>query len=408
MKVIIAPDSFKGSLASSEVADAIEKGIWAVDSNTKIIKIPLADGGEGTVEALVNFSKGEIVSVNVSDPLGNPIKAYYGLLKIGDSQDSSVPQIRTAVIEMAKASGLPLVPIEKRTPLNTTTFGTGELIKDALNKGCKKIIIGIGGSATVDGGSGMAQALGVMFYKIRENYKNSGTDECRQSPNFLEIKDKMTGGLLADVEKIDISKLDERIKNCEIIVACDVDNPLLGEKGAARVYGPQKGATPEQVKILENNLKKFARIIKNTLDIDIINLPGSGAAGGLGGGLVAFLNARLESGIKLILDTIHFEEIIKDADLIITGEGRIDSQSAHGKVVAGVAKIAKKHNNPVIAIGGSIEENLTELYNIGVTSIFSIINEPMELEKVIERSKELIEYLARRIFSLIKGIKNNE
>lgn len=402
MKVIIAPDSFKGSLTSSEVADAIERGILAVDSNTKIIKIPLADGGEGTVEALVNFSKGEIVNVNVSDPLGNPIKACYGLLKIGDNQDSSVPQIKTAIIEMAKASGLPLVHTENRNPLNTTTFGTGELIKDALNKGCKKIIIGIGGSATVDGGSGMAQALGVRFYK------KSGTDKYHQSPNCLEIKDKMTGGLLTDVEKIDISELDERIKNCEIIVACDVDNPLLGEKGAARVYGPQKGATPEQVKILENNLNKFAGIVKNTLGIDIVNIPGSGAAGGLGAGLVAFLNARLESGIKLILDTIHFEEMIKDADLIITGEGRIDSQTAYGKVVAGVAKIAKKHNIPVIAIGGSIEENLTELYNIGVTSIFSIINEPMELNKVIERSKELIEYLTRRIFSLVKGIKNND
>jgi len=401
MKVIIAPDSFKGSLTSSEVADAIEKGILAVDSNTEIIKIPLADGGEGTVEALVNFSKGVILSVNVSDPLGNPIKAYYGLLKIGERRDSSAPQFYTAVIEMAKASGLTLVPVEKRNPLNTTSFGTGELIKDALDKGCKKIIIGIGGSATVDGGSGMAQALGVKFYKIGKR-PNSAV------PQFYEIKDKMTGGLLADMEKIDISKLDKRIDNCEIIVACDVDNPLLGEKGAARVYGPQKGATPEQVEILENNLKKFAGTIKDTLGIDIINLPGSGAAGGLGGGLVAFLNAQLESGIKLILDTIHFEEMIKDADLIITGEGRIDSQTAYGKVVAGVAKIAKKHDIPVIAIGGSIEENLGELYNIGVTSIFSIINEPMELNKVIERSKELIECLARRIFLLIKGIKNNE
>lgn len=381
MKVIIAPDSFKGSLTSLEVAEAIERGIKAVDLNTETIKVPLADGGEGTVEALVSFSNGKIINVRVSDPLGKIIDSYYGLL--GDG--------KTAVIEMAKASGLPLVPVEKRNPLNTTTFGTGELIKNALDKGCKKIIIGIGGSATVDGGSGMAQALGVKFYNAQSQV----------------MKNKMMGGLLAEVEQIDVSGIDKRIADCEIIVACDVDNPLLGEKGAARVYAPQKGATPEQVEILENNLNRLATIIKRDLGEDIINLKGSGAAGGLGAGFLAFLNARLESGIKLVLDTIRFEKLINGADLIITGEGRIDSQTAYGKVVVGVAKIAKKFNIPVIAIGGSIEENLTELYDIGVTSAFSIINEPMELNKVIERSKELIEYLSKRIFSLVKAVRNN-
>ncbi len=382
MKIIIAPDSFKGSLSSIEVADAVEKGIKAIDSSIEIVKIPMADGGEGTVESLINYSGGEIVHLNVSNPLGDKITAYYGLL--GDG--------KTAIMEMARASGLPLIPEEKRNPLKTTTFGTGELIRDALDKGCKKIIIGIGGSATVDCGSGMAQALGVKFY----------------DKNSREITEKMTGGLLTDVERIDLSDLDKRIADCEVIVACDVYNPLLGEQGAARVYAPQKGATPEQVVVLEKNLNKFSSLIKKDVGKDIVNESGSGAAGGLGAGLMAFLNARLGSGIKLILDTVRFEDSAKDADLIITGEGRIDVQTAYGKVIAGIAKIAKKHSVPVVAICGTIEGNLDELYKIGVTSIFSITDKPMPLNEAIGRSAELIEDLSKRIVLLIKGIESNE
>lgn len=372
MKIVIASDSYKGSCSTMEVADAIEKGIRKVCRDAVIVKLPVADGGEGTVDSLISGMGGTYETVKVKGPLGDEIEARYGILK-GN----------TAVIEMAAASGLPLVKVENRNPMITTTYGTGQLIKSAMDRGCRRIYIGIGGSATNDGGAGMAQALGVS---LKDKYGN-------------ELS--FGGGSLGDLEDIDISKLDPRLKDTEIIVMSDVTNPLCGERGASHVYGPQKGATKEMAVRLDSNLRHFAGVIKSRLGYDVINLPGAGAAGGLGAGLIAFCNAKLYPGIEKILDLTNIDEHIRDADLVITGEGKIDSQSIYGKVPIGVAKRASKYKVPVAAIVGSIGEGAYEVYSHGIDVILDIVNKPMTLDEAMEGAASLIENAAEALMRII-------
>lgn len=379
MNIIIAPDSFKGSLSSKEAADAMEKGIKRVCKNISTTKIPLADGGEGTVEALVSALEGRMVERVVTGPLGNEVKACFGILKDG----------KTAVIEMAQASGLPLVPPEQRNPLITTTYGTGELIKKALDEGCKRVLIGIGGSATNDGGAGMAQALGVKL--LDDKGKEIG----------------LGGGELIRLSKIDRSGIDKRLKNVSVEVMCDVTNPLIGPTGASYVYGPQKGADANMVRVLEANLTHFARVIKRDLYKDIANIPGAGAAGGLGGGLVAFLNAQLKKGIDIILEVVNFEKHLNYADIVLTGEGQIDKQTLCGKTLYGVCELARKQGVPVIAITGSIEEDGYELFDSGLAGIESIVDRPMTLVEAMERADELIEKAAERVMRFLLINKAN-
>ncbi|ADH61153.1 glycerate kinase [Thermoanaerobacter mathranii subsp. mathranii str. A3] len=376
MKILIAPDKFKESLSALKVADSIEKGILKVFPKVGIEKVPMADGGEGTVESLVNATGGKIIKTNVKDPLFRDIESFYGIL--GDGE--------TAVIEMAAASGLYLLKDYERNPMITTTYGTGQLIKDALDKGCRNFIIAVGGSATNDGGAGMATALGVKFY----------------DKDGREIG--LGGGALSKIYSIDTSNLDYRLKECRFIVACDVANPLIGENGASRVYGPQKGATKEMVKVLDKNLEHYGKLLEKYFNKRIIDVPGSGAAGGLGAGLMAFLNAQLKSGIEIIIEALKLEEKIKEADIVISGEGKVDFQTAFGKTISGIAKLCKKHNKPLIVIAGTVED-IEKLYEIGVSSVFSIMEKPMSLEDAIKNAPTLLEKSAERIFRLIKVIK---
>ncbi|HMA59096.1 MAG TPA: glycerate kinase [Halanaerobiales bacterium] len=372
MKILVAPDSFKGSLTALEVAESIGKGIKNYESNIKVDLLPLADGGEGTVQSLVDATQGEIIKEKVTGPLGEEIKTNYGIL--GDG--------KTAVIEMAAASGLPLVPEEKRDPTKTTTYGTGELIKSALEHGVEEIIIGLGGSATTDAGVGMAQALGVSFL-----------DEKGEEVGF-------GGRYLDKINEIRMDNIDNRVKDTKIRVACDVDNPLFGKDGAAYVYSPQKGADQEMVKVLDKKLRKFNEKVKERLNKDVNKIAGAGAAGGLGAGLVAFLNAELETGIDIILDTVEFEKRLKNVDLVITGEGRLDGQSIYGKTPIGVAKRAKNHNIPVIAIAGSLGPGAKKVLDKGIDAYFSIIDKPDNLKAVIKRSNELLESTAEQIIRI--------
>ena len=368
MKVIIAPDSFKGSLTSIKAANAIKLGLNKEGINNCIC-IPMADGGEGTVEAMISATGGELIQATVSDPMGNKVNSFYGIL--GDK--------KTAVIEMAAASGLPLIDKDNRNPLTASTFGTGQLMLDAIDKGCSNLIIGIGGSATTDGGTGMAKALGFNFFDKDNNELPEG------------------GGALINLTRIDTTSYNKKFRDIEIQVACDVDNPLCGESGAAHVYSPQKGADDDMVILLDNALRNFAKIVKNDLHKDILDLPGAGAAGGLGGGLFAFVNAQLLKGVNIMIKASNLEILIKDADLVITGEGQIDYQTAFGKVPSGIAKIAKTYNKPLVCIAGSLGKDYETLYDIGITSIFSICDKPMSLEYAMQNAKTLITNLARSI-----------
>ncbi len=374
MKIAIAPDSFKGTLTALEVATCIERGLKSVLDDCEILKIPMADGGEGTVQAMVDATGGKIISSDVTDPLGRKIEAIFGMM--GDGV--------TAVIEMAAASGLPLLSQEERNPLKTTTFGTGELILDAVKRGAKRIIVGIGGSATVDGGSGMAQALGVKF---------------------LDEKGKEldgTGGRLEYLRTIDVSGMEPGIKDVEFLVACDVDNPLLGNRGAAKVYAPQKGATPEMVEILERNLTNLSQIIKKDLGKAAANEPGAGAAGGLGAGLMAFLNAELKPGIDIVIDIVGLREKIKGSELVITGEGQLDYQTAFGKTPAGVARTASELGIPVIAIGGQTGKDVSNIHSCGITAYFTTITRPMSEEDIKEKAGEMLAECSEQVGRLIK------
>ena len=375
MKIIVAPDSFKGSLSSIQAANAIEKGIKKAAQNYKepveVIKVPMADGGEGTVEAIVSANGGRIITTQVLDPLGREVDSFFGVLPDN-----------TAVIEMAAASGINLLSEDERNPIKTTTYGTGQLIKKALDYGCKRIIIGIGGSATNDGGVGMAQALGIRFLDKEGNQIGFG------------------GGELYKIEKIDTSLLDPRIFDTSITIASDVKNPLCGPNGASAVYGPQKGATPEMVEILDRNLEHLAAVIKKQLNKDVLNVPGSGAAGGLGAALIAFLEAEFCMGIKIVMELVQLEEKIKNADLIITGEGSTDYQTMFGKVPLGIAKITAKYNKPVVCISGSLGKGYEELYQEGIEALFSIVNRPMSLEEAMSEVEQLLERIARDVFRI--------
>lgn len=368
MKIVIAPDSFKGSLTAMEVATAIERGISEVFPDAIIDRVPMADGGEGTVQSLVDATDGEILTEQVTGPLGEEIDAEYGILGDGN----------TAVIEMAAASGLPLVPEDKRNPMLTTTYGTGELVKAALEHGCRKLIIGIGGSATTDGGAGVAQALGAKL--LDDNGGEIG----------------LGGGELARLAKIDMSTIDPRVAETETEVACDVDNPLTGPRGAAYVYSPQKGATPEMVKKLDIALKQFAEIVKCDLGKEVNDAPGAGAAGGLGAGLMAFLNAELKSGIDIVIEAAKLDEHVKDADLVITGEGMIDSQTIYGKTPIGVAKVAKRYDIPVLGIAGTLSDDCDVVYEHGIDALNSIAPGPISLNDAMTNGDRLVEKAAKR------------
>lgn len=373
MKVVIAPDSFKGSNTAIKVASQIEKGVLKAFPDAQIIKLPIADGGEGTVDALIESSGGVYKKAVVCGPLGEKVEAAYGVL----------PD-KTAVIEMAAASGLPLVPKHLRNPLKTTSYGTGQLIKAALDEGCEKIIIGLGGSATNDGGVGLAQALGVSFTDKDGNELSYG------------------GGELAKLCCIDDSKLDKRLLKCTITLACDVKNPLCGEKGASAVYGPQKGATPEMVVALENGLSNLADIIFKKYGKQVKDIEGMGAAGGLAVSLTVFCGAKIKSGIETVLDAVNIDEKLKNCDLVITGEGRIDGQSIYGKVPVGVASAAKRFDIPVLAIVGDIGANASVVYDYGVDSIMSNVNRAMPLTEAISESAELLVDAAERAMRMIK------
>ncbi|WP_077214342.1 glycerate kinase [Bacillus dakarensis] len=374
MKIVIAPDSFKESLTALEVAVSIENGFKRVFPDSEYIKVPMADGGEGTVQSLVDATDGKIINKIVKGPLGEPVNAFFGLL--GDG--------KTAVIEMAAASGLHLVPKDKRNPLKTTTRGTGELIAACLDYGVNHIIIGIGGSATNDGGAGMAKALGVRF--LNKEGKEIGEG----------------GGSLADLHSIDISSIDSRLKDTKIEVACDVDNPLTGEKGASAIFGPQKGATPEMVVQLDQNLEHYAGIIKRDLGRDIMIVPGSGAAGGLGGGLLAFLPAELKRGVDIVISATNLLQLVKDADLVITGEGKIDSQTIYGKTPIGVAKTAKTFGVPVIGVAGNVSRDSSIVYQHGIDALFSVVPGVTDLEDALQNAEENVENTAFNIASVLK------
>ncbi|UJZ87095.1 glycerate kinase [Heyndrickxia coagulans] len=370
---LLAPDSFKESMTAKEVCAAMEAGIKKAIPDAVCIQVPMADGGEGTVQSLVDATGGTIYQQTVTGPLGHPVTACYGIL--GDGE--------TAVIEMASASGIHLVTKETKNPLVTTTYGTGELIKACLDKKVKQILIGIGGSATNDGGAGMAQALGAKFLDERGGMLPFG------------------GGALGDLAEIDLAGLDPRLKEVQIFVASDVTNPLCGENGASHVFGPQKGATKEMVALLDTNLSHYAAIIKEQLGKDVAEVPGAGAAGGLGAGLMVFTDAVLKSGIELVVEYTGLEQKVKDADIVLTGEGSIDFQTQFGKTPYGVARAAKKHGKPVIAVAGYVGEQIDVLYEKGIDAIFGILPRPMALEDALQTGAANIERTCENIARLL-------
>jgi glycerate kinase len=374
MKIVIAPDSYKESLSALDVAKAIESGFREIFPDAEYVKLPVADGGEGTVEAMVAATGGRVVKANVTGPLGEPLEAFFGL-----SGDENV-----AFIEMAAASGLESVPCAKRNPLKTTSFGTGELIRAALDCGVKHCIIGIGGSATNDGGSGMVQALGAKL--LTKEGRDIGYG----------------GGELAKLASIDVSGLDPRIKTCRFEVACDVTNPLTGKEGASAVFGPQKGATPEMIEQLDGYLNHYAQVIRRDLLIDVDTIPGGGAAGGMGAALHAFCGAELRQGIEIVTEALGLDALVKDATLVITGEGRIDSQSINGKVPIGVARVAKRYNKPVIAIGGSLTKDVDVVFDHGLDAVFSVLYSICTLDEALENAAENLRKTARNIAATIR------
>ncbi|CAI1012239.1 glycerate kinase [Serratia liquefaciens] len=368
-KVVIAPDSFKESLSALEVAEAIERGFRQIFPQVQYVKLPMADGGEGTVDSMVAATGGEIVRVAVTGPLGQPVQAFYGLLGEGE----------TAVIEMAAASGLHLAPKAQRDPRMTTSYGTGELIQAALDRGVKTIILGIGGSATNDGGAGMMQALGARLL-----------DDNRQAlpPG---------GAALAQLAYIDLSRMDPRLQQVSITAACDVDNPLCGANGASAVFGPQKGATPEMVTQLDAALCHYGTLLEQATGREVINAPGAGAAGGMGAALLGMLNARLRPGIEIVIETLQLEEALRDADLVITGEGRLDSQSIHGKTPIGVARVAKRFGLPVIGIAGSLSKDYQVVHQHGIDAAFSVLDRVVSLEEALAEAADNLEVTARNV-----------
>ncbi|WP_051369105.1 glycerate kinase [Psychromonas arctica] len=370
MKIVIAPDSFKESLTAKQVCRAIETGFKRVFPDASYDLIPVADGGEGTVQSLVDATNGQLIHLKVTGPIAQPVDAFYGWL--GDDSN-------TAIIEMAAASGLHHVPASLRDPKKTSSYGTGELIKAALDQGAKKIIIGLGGSATNDGGIGMLSALGIQFID--------------KHGQLIETN----GAGLHHINTININGLDKRLTSCEILVACDVDNPLCGEHGASRVFGPQKGATDEDIQYLDIGLKHYGQCIKQQLNIDVLNQAGSGAAGGMGAGLIAFTNATLKPGIDLVLDAVQLSQYMPNTNLVITGEGRIDNQTIYGKTPMGVAKIAKKFDIPVIGVAGSLGKHHQAVYSCGIDAVFACIPGVMPLEQAFAEAQTNLENLSENI-----------
>lgn len=378
-RIVIAPDSFKESMTAKRAAEEIAKGFRDVFQEAiELELIPMADGGEGTVQSLADALNGKIYNKKVTGPLGEPVEARYAI-----SGDESI-----AIIEMAEASGLELIPPEERNPLITTTYGTGELIKEALNHDVKKIILGIGGSATNDGGAGAIEALGGVFY----------------SENRQKIS---RGGLaLQNLNDIDITNLDPRLEKVEIVVASDVDHPLLGSNGASAVFGPQKGADDQMVAELEDALRNYHQILVKVTGKDVKDIPGAGAAGGLGAGLLAFLNTRLKSGIDIVLHETDFYERAVGADLVITGEGKIDAQTIYGKTPIGVAKAAKQLDAKVIAFCGSLDDGYEKVYEHGIDAVFSILKTPGTLSEALRSGPQNLQSLARNVAKVIKFNEN--
>lgn len=375
MKIVIASDSYKGSSSSLEIANSIEKGLLKSKLDLDIVKVAVADGGEGTMEALVLAFDGYYKEVEVLDPLARVISSRYGVL----DKDS-------VVIEMAAASGLTLLSKAEQSPLQTTTYGTGQLIREVMNDGYTNIYIGLGGSATTDGGVGAVSALGGCFLDISGQEVGFGNQA------------------LKSIETIDISNIDKRLKDVKITILSDVNNPLIGKNGAAKVFGPQKGASVSEVETMEANLTHYSRKVKEFLNIDISKLTGAGAAGGLGGGLLAFCKAEMTVGVDKILELINFNETIKDADIVITGEGKIDGQSIYGKTPVGVAKVAKKNNIFTVAIVGSVGEGADKVDKVGIDMIISIVNKPMTLEKAILNVDKLVSEAAYNFINAYNNI----
>ncbi|MEK5172200.1 glycerate kinase [Heyndrickxia sp. FSL W8-0496] len=369
MKIVIAPDSFKGSLSAFEAASAIDRGIKKALPGAETLVVPVADGGEGTMDSLVAATNGRKVDVTVTGPLLDKVQASYGIL--GDQQ--------TCVIEMASASGLCLIHPEQRNPLLTTSYGTGELIKKALDDGCRKFILAIGGSATNDGGIGMLQALGVKLLDSKRKPVGYG------------------GAELSQIVAIDMEEFDARISTCDFIIASDVQNPLIGRNGASHIFGPQKGATPEMITFLDHHLSIWADLVEETTGTRLHDKPGAGAAGGIGGAFQAFFPSITKRGIDIVIEYTELERKLAGAQCVFTGEGQIDAQTASGKTPMGVAQIAKKHGIPVFALAGSIGKGIERLYPYGITSVHSIVNAPISLEEAIEKANELLAATAEQV-----------
>ena len=379
-KILIALDKYKGNLSAMEVCKIIGNSIKEMDKNIEVILNPMADGGEGTVDTLVGSLKGKYISLYVTGPLGDKIKSRFGIINN-----------KIAVIEMSAASGLWLIPDEKRNPMETTTYGTGELIGKAMEIGCKKIIIGVGGSATNDGGMGMAQALGVKFYDKNSNLLGFGGKE------------------LIKINRIDMSDRNLLLKDTIIEVACDVGNPLFGKNGAAYIYAPQKGADEKMVQELDKGLLNFAEVIKKDLVLNVAELKGAGAAGGLGAGLVAFLNAKLKNGVDIVIEATGIENKMRDVDLVITGEGAFDRQTFFGKSPYGVAILAKKYKKPVITINGSVNvsrDEISERDKNLFSGNFSTLNTAMNIENAIKNSRVLLKNITKELITFYLSIKN--
>ncbi|MFH1741577.1 MAG: glycerate kinase [bacterium] len=372
MKIVLAPNTFKESLAAPDVCKAMEKGIRAAGFSGEIKSVPMADGGDGTMDALVAATGGEIRSMTATDPLGRPVEATFGLLGGGNA----------AVVEMAQASGLWRLTLEERNPSLTSTHGTGDLIRAALDAGATTIVVGIGGSATVEGGAGMAESLGYRFL-------DSSNKPIRP-----------TGGNLRDIRAIDASGVDAAIRGARFRVACDVDNPLLGTHGAATVYGPQKGATPEMIDLLEEGLSNLARLWEHDLDVQVKDTPGAGAAGGLGAGLVAFCRAEIVPGFDLIAELSGLDNALEGADLVFTGEGRVDQSTGYGKVPAGVARRAHAKSIPVVCLAGEVIGDVSDLHQIGITAILPIVPGPTDLQTSIQEAAGLLSRATEQVMRL--------
>src|SRR6056297_565889 len=373
MRILIAPDSFKGSNSSLKVAEAIEEGVYRVFPGAEVEIVPIGDGGEGTVEALVQANEGEIVHLQVSGPLGDPVDAFYGIVDEG-----------TAVIEMAAASGLDLVPEEKRDVRRASTYGTGELIQHALEQGAEEVILAIGGSATNDGGTGMAAALGYRFLDAQGNELPPG------------------GAGLINLAHIDDSAVDPRVKAAKFRVACDVNNPLYGERGASAVYGPQKGASPQDVEELDQALRQLSQVVEGQFDVKAESTPGAGAAGGLGYGLLVFCGASLEKGIDIVLDAVDFDERLEHKDWSLLGKVKIDGQTAYGKVPIGISYRAKQKGVPVLVIAGDIGDGIEAVYDKGIDAVMSTVNRAMSLEEAMGNGRALLIDGAERAMRMVR------